>query len=129
MILLRLVNGSGSRATGEGYYPDPLDVWLGGTRIKRHKQSIWKAKIGRDYELSSTTADTANGPENGIRVLYWNKDIGIKPGNEARRKYLRTQDGNVLKLVGSYGGAGELYITSNYVIPRGGPANNANIVA
>jgi hypothetical protein len=127
-VILKLVNSSGSRATGETYWGDPYEVWLGGTRIKYHKQSVWKAKMGRQYRLVSATADSANGPENGIRVLNWNSDVNLGAGNEARRKYLRTQDGNVFKLVATYTGAGTLYMTSNYVIPRGGPANNAQIV-
>ena len=128
-VILKLVNSSGSRSAGEGYYPDPYEVWLGGTRIKYHKNSIWKAKHSRFFSYISTTADAANGPENGIRVMWWDSDVNTGPGNSARRKLLRTQDGNVFKLVGSYGGTGTLYMTSNYVIPRGGPAQNASIVA
>lgn len=128
-IILKLVAANGTRATGEGYYPDPMDLWLGGTRIKSLKQAIWKAKTGRMFGFSQAAADTAGGPENGIRILNWDSDVNKGPGNEARRKYLRTQDGNVLKWVGTYSGTGTLYITSNYVIPRGGPANNAQIVA
>ena len=127
-INLKLTTSAGVRSTGEGYYGDPYEVWLGGTRLKYLKQSLWKAKMGRKYRLTSTTADSANGPENGVRVLNWDEDVNMGPGNEARRKYLRTQDGNVFKLVATYSGAGTLYMTSNYVIPRGGPANNAQIV-
>lgn len=129
MILLKFLRAGTSRANGESDFPDPLELWLGGTRIKRYHQNIWKTKTGRLYALISTTADAANGPENGVRVIPFNRDVGLEPGNEARRKYLRTQDGNVFKTVGTWGHAGTLYTTSNYVIPRGGPANNANIVA
>jgi hypothetical protein len=128
-VNLRLVNASGSRATGETYWGDPYEVWLGGTRLKYLKQATWKTKTGRAFGLSGLqAADTANGPENGVRVLWWDSDVNKGPGNEARRKYLRTQDGNVFKLVATYGGAGTLFMTSNYVIPRGGPANNNQIV-
>ena len=127
-VVLKLESTAGSRATGETYWGDPYEVWLGGTRLKYYKQSIWKAKTGRTFGLTSQTADSANGPENGIRLLWWDSDVNKGPGNEARRKYLRTQDGNVFKLVATYSGAGTLYMTSNYVIPRGGPANNAQIV-
>ena len=126
-VILKLLTST--RADGEDDYPDPLEVWLGGTRIKYLGNDMWKTKMGRRYGLISTTADGALGPENGIRVLNWDQDVNMGPGNSARRKLLRTQDGNVFKIVGTYGGAGTLYITSNYVIPRGGPANNASIVA
>lgn len=128
-VILKLMRAGTSRANGESDYPDPLEVWLGGTRLKRLGNAVWKTKIGRRYNLRTTTADAAGGPENGVRVLSFNRDVNMLPGNEARRKYLRTQDGNVFKLVGSYGHAGTLWITSNYVIPRGGPASNSQIVA
>lgn len=128
-IIFKLMRAGTSRANGESDYPDPFEVWLGGTRVKRLANNVWKTKMGRRYSLSTTTADSKNGPENGIRVLNWNQDVNMDPGNEARRDYFRTQDGNVFKVVGSYGHAGTLWITSNYVIPRGGPAANAQIVA
>ena len=128
-VIFKLMRAGTSRANGESDYPDPFEVWLGGTRVKRLSNAIWKTKMGRRYGLSVTTADAKNGPENGVRVLNWNQDVNMDPGNEARRTYFRTQDGNVFKVVGTYGNAGTLWITSNYVIPRGGPTANAQIVA
>ena len=124
------------RAGGESDYPDPTEVWLAGTRIKRLYNNTWRTKIARQYQFLSTTTvtsgvapDTAGGPSAGIRVLLWNRDIGMDPGNEARRTYLRTQDGNVFKIIGTYGHAGTLWFLTNYVIPKGGPSSFANIVA
>ena len=97
--------------------------------MKRQTSNIWQNKMGRRYSFNTTTADAKFGPENSVRVLNYNIDVGIDPGNEARRKYFRTQDGNVFKVIGTWGHAGTLWITSNYVIPRGGPAQNAQIVA
>lgn len=128
-VILKLMRAGTSRANGETDYPDPLEVWLGGTRVKRLGNKVMKTKMGRRYSLNTTTPDVKYGPENGVRVLNWNADVGIDPGNEARRKYFRTQDGNIFKLQGTFGHAGTLWITSNYVIPRGGPAQNAQIVA
>lgn len=128
-VILKLKRSGTSRANGESDYPDPLEVWLGGTRVKRLEQNAWKNKTGRRFRLTTTTADSANGPENGVRVIQWMQDVGMQPGNDARRMLFRTQDGNVFKLVGAYGHAGTLWILTNYIIPRGGPANNANIVA
>ncbi|MGH3123029.1 MAG: hypothetical protein ACRDND_18660 [Streptosporangiaceae bacterium] len=128
-VIFKLMRAGTSRANGESDYPDPFEVWLGGTRVKRLGENMWKNKMGRRFSLTSTTADSALGPENGVRVLNWDSDVNMGPGNEARRKYFRTQDGNVFKVVGTYGHAGTLFMTSNYVIPRGGPAANAQIVA
>jgi hypothetical protein len=125
-----LAGGStAGRGGGETDFPDPLEIWLGGTRVKRLKAAIWRAKMSRRYDYSTAVVDTARGPENSVRVLNWNQDIGIKPGDEARRKLFRTQDGNRLAVIGTWGHAGTLWMTSNYVIPRGGPANNSQIVA
>jgi hypothetical protein len=123
------VGGAGTRGGGEADFPDPIEFWLGGTRVKRLKSALWKTKMSRRYDYSTQTADAARGPENGVRVLNWNQDIGLKPGNEARRKFFRTQDGNRFAVIGTWGHAGTLWMTSNYVIPRGGPANNSQIVA
>ncbi|MGH3273814.1 MAG: hypothetical protein ACRDNZ_05730 [Streptosporangiaceae bacterium] len=128
-IIFKLMRGGTSRANGETDYPDPLEVWRGGTRVKRLGNQVWKTKMGRRFSFTSTTGDAKDGPENGVRVLSWDQDVNMDPGNEARRTYFRTQDGNVFKVVGTYGHAGTLWITSNYVIPRGGPAANAQIVA
>jgi hypothetical protein len=128
-VILKLMRAGTSRANGESDYPDPLEIWLGGTRVKRLGNQMWKTKMGRRFSLNVTTADAKNGPENGVRILNWDSDVGIDPGNDARRKLFRTQDGNVFKLVGTYGHAGTLFITSNYVIPRGGPTANSQIVA
>jgi hypothetical protein len=127
-IIFKLMRAGTSRANGESDYPDPFEVWLGGTRTKRLESNLWKTKLGRRYRWISTTADSANGPENGVRVLNYNQDVNMAPGNDARRKLLRTQDGNVFKVIGTYGHAGTLWITSNYVIPRGGPQANAQVV-
>ncbi len=116
------------RAKGQTDFPDPLEIWLGGTRVKRLRDAIWRTKMSRRFDYSSATADAARGPENGVRVLNWNQDLGIKPGNEGRRKYFRTQDGNRYAIIGTWASAGTLWMTSNYVIPRGGPAANNQIV-
>lgn len=124
------VGGStAGRGGGETNFPDPLEFWLGGTRVKRLKTAIWRAKMARRYDYSASTQDAARGPEYGVRVLNWNQDIGIKPGDEARRKLFRTQDGNRFAFIGTWGAAGTVTSTSNYIIPRGGPTNNNQIVA
>ncbi len=51
--------------------------------------------------------------------MAFTKDVGISPGDEARRKYQRTKTGNTYKIRGTYGNAGVLWITANYVVPRG----------
>lgn len=124
-----LAGSTAGRGGGEADFPDPMEFWLGGTRVKRLKTAIWRAKMSRRYDYSAASQDSARGPEYGIRVLNWNQDIGLKPGDEARRKLFRTQDGNRFAFIGTWGHAGTVTSTSNYLIPRGGPTNNNQIVA
>lgn len=117
-VLFKIVDSSGSRATGDGYWPDPLEVTLGTSRIRNYYKKIWQDKMGRLFQWSSTTADDAFARENGVYLLWFDQDVSLMPGDEARRKYLRTKTGNTFKVKGTYSGAGTLYITSNYIIPR-----------
>jgi hypothetical protein len=117
-ILFKLVRNAGTRANGDADWPDPFEVTLGTTRIRNLRKNTWISKMSRAYELFSTTVDTANGRENGVFPLWFNQDVSLDPGNEARRRYLRTKTGNTFKTRGNYGNAGTLFITSNYVVPR-----------
>jgi len=118
-IIFKLSRANTSRANGDADWPNPLEVTLGTTRLRNLYKDAWITKMARDFELRSATADTAGGRENGVYPLWFNKDMGIKPGNDARRGTLRTKTGNTFKVRGSFGTAGTLYITSNYLVPRG----------
>jgi len=117
-IHFKLVRASGTRANRDSDWPDPLEVTLGTTRILNMHKSTWITKQSRGFQLTNTTSDTARGRENGVYPWWFTRDVGQLPGNEARRKYLRTKTGNTFKVRGSLGNAGVLFITSNYVIPR-----------
>ena len=118
-ILFKLVRNASTRANGESDWPDPLEITLGTTRIRNYIKAIWKAKTFRAMDFSSVTADTARGLENGVYPLFFNQDVSLQVGNEARRKYLRTKTGNTFKARGQFANAGTVFITSNYIVPRG----------
>lgn len=118
-IIFKLIRGSSTRANGETDWPDPLEITLGTTRTRNLYKTAWRDKMGRAFQMTNTTADTANGKENGVFPLWFTQDVGIKPGDEARRRYQRTKPGNTYKVRGSFGSAGTLYITSNYIVPTG----------
>ena len=119
-IILKLTDASSppSREAGEDNWPSPLEITLGTQRLRNLYQNTWLDKMGRDYQSTSVTRDVAGGLEAGVYVVGFHKDTGIKPGNESRRKYLRTKSGNTFKIRGTYGGAGTLWIFSNYVVPK-----------
>lgn len=117
-LLFKLIRNAGSRANGQADFPDPMEITLGTTRIANLYKPVWLAKQARAFRLTSPTSDTARGLENGVFPLWFTQDVGIMPGNEARRKYLRTKTGNTFKLRGNFANAGTVYTTSNYVVPR-----------
>lgn len=119
MVIFKLVRTAGTRANGDADFPDPFEITLGTTRTRYYKKATWKDKMQRAYEFIGTVNDTALNLENGVFVMWFNQDVGIKPGDEARRRYQRTKTGNTYKTRGSYANAGTLFITSNYVVPRG----------
>ena len=119
-IIFKLIRTSGTRANGTSDWPDPQELDLGTTRIRNLYKKTWQDKMVRNFGFvaAPNTPDVANGLENGIFVLPFTIDTSLIPGDESRRKYLRTKPGNTLKLRGTYGNAGTLYITSNYIVPR-----------
>jgi hypothetical protein len=114
-IIFKLIRSSGTRANGTADWPDPQEIDLGTTRIRNLYKKTWQDKMVRAYGF---TADVAQGLENGVFVQWFTQDTGLEPGNESRRKYLRTKPGNTFKVRGTYGSAGVLYITSNYIVPK-----------
>jgi hypothetical protein len=118
-IIFKLIRTSGTRANGTADWPDPQELDLGTTRIRNLYKKTWQDKMVRAYGFTAgSSADVAQGLENGVFVQWFNQDTGLEPGNESRRKYLRTKPGNTFKLRGTYGNAGVLYITSNYIVPK-----------
>jgi hypothetical protein len=118
-IILKLSRANTSRANGDADFPDPLQVTLGTSRTRNLYKNTWRDKMGRDFDMTTGSKDVAHGLENGVYVLWFTRDVGISPGDEARRRYQRTKTGNTYKTRGTYGNAGFLYITANYIVPRG----------
>lgn len=119
----------GTRATGETDFPDPFQWIFKGTSIWNVPKTVWRDQMSRWFGLFDTTADTANGLENGVFVMPFNQDFGLRPGAELRNGYLPTQQGDINQAVGDFSGNSKLYFVANYVAPAMGPANLASIRA
>lgn len=118
-IIFKLIRSGGTRANGTSDWPDPQELDLGTTRIRNLYKKTWQDKMVRAYGFTGgSSTDAALALENGVFTQWFDLDTGMKPGNESRRKYLRTKPGNTFKVRGTYGSAGTLYITSNYIVPR-----------
>lgn len=135
LFLLR--DATGSRATGETNWPDPLIglKFEANMLLSNMPKALWQAIIARSYGYTAAAMDVRGagstpGKENGVYVLNWNNDFAFdKPGSETRRSYLITSPGSNFIFNGAVGGAGNLYSIVNYVAPGGGQQGKGNTAA
>ena len=126
LFLLR--DATGSRANGETNWPDPLIglKFEANFLLTQYNKAQWQAEIARVTGYPAATADVRGagaipGKENGVYIIFWNKDFFIKKnGGETRRTYLVTSPGSNFIFNGAIGGSGNLYSIVNYVAPGGG---------
>lgn len=116
-----------TRATGDTDWPNALSFIFRGTTFWNCTKTMWKDQMSRQMGFTSTTADSANGLENGVYVLNYNNDFGLQDGDELRNAYLVTQQGDQFQLVGSFNGNSNLQWVANYVAPAAGPGNVSSI--
>lgn len=126
LFLLR--DNTGSRANGETNWPDPLIglKFEANFLLTQYNKAQWQAEIARVTGYPAATMDVRGagaipGKENGVYIIFWNKDFFLKKnGGETRRTYLVTSPGSNFIFNGAIGGAGNLYSIVNYVAPGGG---------
>lgn len=137
MYAFLLRDATGSRATGETNWPDPMIGLKFEANMLRsnYNKTLWAQQMSAMYGYTSGTADVRGagstpGKENGVYVLNWNNDFFQQnPGSETRRSYLITSPGSNFIFNGSVGGAGTLYSVVNYVAPGGGSGSRGNTAA
>jgi hypothetical protein len=118
-----------SRATGDTDFPTTTQFIYKGTSMWNVSKTLWKNDMSRQYGLYATTADTANGLENGVYVLGFNNDFGLQDGAELRNGYLPTQQGDQFQVIATWNGNSQLFWVANYIAPAAGPSNLASIRA
>lgn len=116
-----------TRATGDSDFPTVSQFIFRGTTFWNVTQTIWKNEMSQKFGYYSTTADAANGLEDGVYVLPFTTDFSNAPGAELRNAYLPTQQGDQFQLVATFNGNSNLQWISNYVAPVAGPSNVASI--
>lgn len=104
-----------TRATADPFLPDPATLMLGNINVFTRSKNLWLSRLGKDFGLTSTTPDTAQGRENGVFPVYMTRDFGLKPGAEVRFKYLDTQVNTLLRLQGTFGGAVTFFALVNWI--------------
>ena len=119
---------NGTRVTGEADWPDPLIglKFEANFLLTQYNKAMWQWDIARTTGYENSTADTrgagtTSGKENGVYVLFFNRDFFLrKNGGETRRTYLVTSPGSNFIFNGALAAAGTLYSLVNYVAPGGG---------
>lgn len=121
--------GNSTRATGDTDFPTATSFIFRGTTYWNSTKLAWKDQMGRLYGFQGSTADAANGLENGVYVLPFNTDFGLQDGAELRTGYLPSQQGDQHQAIASWNGNSNLQWLANYVAPIAGPTNLASIQA
>jgi hypothetical protein len=121
VMMLLLTDSSGTRSGGETNWPDPCQVYFNNDVPYDRAKIIWQRKMERDYGYTATI-ETAGGKENGLYVLPFITDHGLKAGSEDRYKYLSVSAADTLGFRGVIGGSGSGKLTTyyNFVRPAGG---------
>lgn len=104
-----------TRATADANWPDPSTLLLGNINLFTKSKNLWLSRLGKDFGLTSTTADTAMGRENGVFPVYFTRDFGLRAGAEVRFKYLDTQVNTLLRFQGSFGAAVTFFALTNWI--------------
>lgn len=120
---------AGTRATGDSDFPTTTQFIFRGTSMWNVSKTLWKQQMSAAFDYYSTTADAANGLENGVYVLWFDQDFGESPGSELRNGYLGTQQGDQFQVIATWNGNSNLYWVANYVAPAAGATNLASIRA
>jgi hypothetical protein len=107
--------GNSTRATADANWPDPSSLVLGNINLFTKSKNLWLSRVGKDYGLTSTTADSAMGRENGLFPVYMTRDFGLRAGAELRFKYLDTQVNSLLRYTGSFGAASQFFALTNWI--------------
>jgi len=118
LVYKAIDNANGTRATGDADWPDPVTLLYGNVQLLSSRSKLrWKSTMGRQFALTTVTADTALGPENGIYAYPRTVDFTTQAGDELRMKYLDTKQGTLLRLQGTTAGAMLLYALTNWIKP------------
>lgn len=115
--------GNSTRATGETDFPTTVQLIYKGTNLKNWPKTVWKTLMSQAYKLTSTTADTALGPENGVYVLYqFMQDFTLEPGDGLNYALLNTDQGDQFQFLGSFNASATMYELVNYIATVGNPS-------
>lgn len=113
-IIFVLRRGGTSRANGESDWPAELRFLRDAFPARYYDEDIWKHKM---YEMTgyTGTADSAGGPENGVRFHSYMQEFDGALGRENRDQWQPTRGSTRLEIAGSFDNAGTLDVITNDV--------------
>jgi hypothetical protein len=129
LIAINYDVSAGTRATGDSDWPTSTVYMFNTFTMQNVTKTTWKDQMSRQYGFTSTTADTANGLENGVYALPFDTDFGLQDGAELRTSYLANNVGDTFQLQGTFNGNSNMQWLTNYVAPAAGGNNAASIQA
>lgn len=120
-----LRDSNGSRSQGDADWPNPLALQLNNDVPYDRTKNFWLRRQERDYGYVEA-AEAAGGRDEGVFVLPFITDNGLKAGAEDRYKYLSISAADTLTFRGTVGGSGTHTLTTlhNFVRPPGGQIKN-----
>jgi hypothetical protein len=110
---------TGTRATGDTDWPDPVQIYLNNDVPYDRAKRYWIRRQERDYGYINAV-NTAGGRDNGTFTLPFITDNGGQAGSEDRYKYLSVSAADTLGYRGVLGAAANLTTMYNFVRPPGG---------
>jgi hypothetical protein len=112
-----------TRAAGETDFPTTVQLLYKGTNLKNWPKTLWKSLMAKNYGLTSATADSALGPENGVYVLWqFMQDFGFRPGDGMNYSLLNTDQGDQFQFLGTFNASATMYELVNYIATVGNPS-------
>lgn len=115
-VVYKVVDSSTpTRAAGDADWPDPYQLLIGNVQLRNIIKNQFLSRLAKNYELTSTTADSALGKENGVFPHMNIRDFSNHMGAEVRFKYWDTQVNTLLRLTGSFGAACTLNAMVNWL--------------
>lgn len=113
VYLLNYDFSTGNRSTAN--FPDPFQWIYKGTNLVNWSKNIWQDQMSRQWGLSNTTADVANGLDTGVFVYSFATDFHNHPSAEIGSSYLMTEQGDLNQFVGTWLGNSKLFVVVNYM--------------
>lgn len=109
---------TGSDRSGSDF-PDPFTLNFRGLPLFQVSQLFWQDQMSREFNLTSSTLDSAGGLDTGVFVWPFATDFGLGVGADTGLGYLSTNPGDEIEVIGDWGASSTLYYLVNWLNTKG----------